>query len=338
MTPRDDVATREPAPIERSPRERTTRSRAKVVLQLVAVAIALGYAAHELSGQWDAVQGVAAGVRLDWPWILLGSALVLLTHGSLVQGWRLLLGGWDTAPSFWTSARIWSVSNFGRYIPGKIWSVGALSVLAERAGVSGVAAASAAILGTLLNIGAGFGIVALSGARVFVGVRPWMQQAALASAVAFVVGVLLLPRLLPPVVEWITRRRSLPTVERHLSSARLWSVTAINAFAWVGYGLAFAAFARGVTPQVAGAAAAFVTVYTASYLIGYLVLFAPGGVGFREWALIAMMVALGMGTQPEVTVLALASRVWITILEILPGLIALLFMPRATGLTARAAK
>jgi hypothetical protein len=51
-----------------------------------------------------------------------------------------------------------------------------------------------------------------------------------------------------------------------------------------------------------------------------------------------MLVALGMGTQPEATVLALASRVWITVLEILPGLIALLLNPGASRLLTRSAK
>ena len=307
-------------------------------LQVLAVGIALAFAALALRGQWNEVRAVASDIRPDWPWILLGSAIVLLTHACLVQSWRILLAGWDRAPGFWPGVRIWTVSNLGRYIPGKVWSIGALSVLAQRVGVSGVAAASAAILGTLLNIGAGFGIVALSGARVLGVIKPWMQTVALVSAAAFVVGVVLLPRLLPPVVEWITRRRGLPSVDRHLSASRLWTVTTINALSWVGYGLAFAAFSRGVTPQVAGASAAFITVYTASYLWGYLVLFAPGGIGFRELALVAMLIALGMGTAPDATVLALASRVWITVLEILPGLIALLFTPGASRVAVRGAK
>jgi uncharacterized membrane protein YbhN (UPF0104 family) len=267
-------------------------------------------------------------VRLDWPWIMLASAIVLLTHASLVQSWRMLLAGWDVAPSFWRSVHIWTVSNLGRYIPLKVWSIVALNVLASRAGVSGVAAAGAAVMGTLLNLGAGFGIIGMSGTRVLGALGPWMRATAIGLAVAFVIGVVMLPRVLPPLVGWIATKRGLPRVERHLSAGRLWTVTAINALAWVGYGLAFAAFTRGVTPQVAGGIAAFVTVYTASYLAGYLVLLVPGGIGVREAALVSMLVALGMGAAPEATVLALASRVWITILEIAPGLIALLLTPR----------
>ncbi|MES2522179.1 MAG: lysylphosphatidylglycerol synthase domain-containing protein [Gemmatimonadota bacterium] len=292
------------------------------------LALALGLAGRALARDWEQTRAVAAGITLDWPWILLASVMVLLTHAALVQCWRTLLDGWDEAPPYWTSARIWSISNFGKYLPGKVWSIIALKMLAGREGVSGAAATSAAIMGTLLNIGAGFGIVALSGTRALDALHWSMQWGAMVGAVCFVIGVVLLPRLLPPAVRWYTARRGLAPVDRHLSATRLWSVTAVNALSWIAYGLAFAAFSRGVTPQVAGAADAFITVYTASYLAGYLFILAPGGVVVREAVLATVLVALGMGTLPEATVLALASRVWITILEIAPGLVSLLFSSR----------
>ena len=306
------------------------RLRAKQIVQLLLVVATLAYAGRALAGQWEEVRAVARNIRLSWGWILLSSALVLCTHASLVQSWRMLLAGWDTTPSFWTSVRIWTVANLGRYLPGKVWSIGALSVLAAREGVSGVAAASAAILGTLLNLGAGFGIVALSGTGVLGAINPWLARVSVAASALFVVGVVLLPRLLPPIVNWIARRRGLSVVNRHISARTLWAATAVNVFSWVGYGLAFAAFSRGVTPQVAGAGVAFITVYTASYLWGYLWLFAPGGIGYREWALIAMLVALGMTAKPDAIILALASRVWITVLELTPGLVSLFFTPASS--------
>jgi len=305
------------------------------IAQYVLLALTLAFIVSAVVTQWSALTHVARTTTLDWWWIVAGSALVLLTHAALIQAWRMLLSGWDVAPPFWTSARIWSSANLGKYLPGKVWSIGALGVLAGREGVSGVAAASAAILSTLLNIGAGIGIAATAGSRVLSTVSPLVGRMALVCAVLFAAGVVLLPRLLPPVVTWIARRRGLPAVDRRLSPGVLWAVTAINALSWVGYGLAFAAFSRGVTPQVAGAAAAFITVYTASYVWGYLVLFAPGGLGFRELAIVALMVAMGMATRPDATMLALASRVWITVLEITPGLIALLLTPglRRSGAT-----
>lgn len=307
----------------REPPRSFVSPRIRSVIQWLLIAATLVFMWRALSAQWSELRAQARTLDPSWGWILLASVLVLLTHAMLVQAWRLLLGGWDSAPPFWASVRIWSTANLGKYLPGKIWSIGALGILAGREGVSGVAAASAAVLGTLLNIGTGLGIAAWSGAGAFRSVHPTIARVAMLGAAMFAIGVILLPRLLPPVVDWFARKRGLPAAARHISPGVLWGVTAINALSWVGYGLAFAAFSRGVTPQVAGASAAFITVYTASYVFGYLVLFAPGGLGFREFALVALMLAMGMSTEPEATILAVASRVWITVLEITPGLIAL---------------
>ena len=301
------------------------------IAKWVVLLATLAFAARALQGYWGEVRSVASEIRISWGWVILGSAIVLLTHASLVQSWRLLLAGWDRAPTFWSSVRIWTISIFGKYVPGKVWSIGAMSLMARREGVSGVAAASSAILGTLLNIGAGFGIVAISGANVLTVLHPSFGLLALIGSLLFLVGVLALPWLLPPVVDWLASRRGLPPLGRHVSARRLWSVTALNFASWIGYGLAFAAFSRGVTPDIgthmgawfSGAGVAFITVYTASYICGYLFLFAPGGFGVREGALVALMVGLRMTDIPEATVLAVASRVWITVLEITPALIAL---------------
>jgi uncharacterized membrane protein YbhN (UPF0104 family) len=101
----------------------------------------------------------------------------------------------------------------------------------------------------------------------------------------------------------------------------------MNAAAWLGYGLAFALFSRGVTPRIGSDPALFIAVFTASYLIGYLVLFSPGGLGFREAALTVLLVGVGAAGQGDAVLLGVTSRVWLTVLEVLPGLISLGLLP-----------
>ncbi len=344
VTPVDQLP--EPVPGELSQSNaRSSKRRVWQIAQWVLLLATLAFAARALQGYWSEVRDVASEISVSWGWVFLSSAIVLLTHASLVQSWRILLAGWDRAPDFWTSVRIWTISNFGKYLPGKVWSIGAMSVMARREGVSGVAAASSAILGTMLNIGAGFGMVAITGAGVLTVIRPSFGLLALIGSVISLVGVLVLPWVLPPVVNWLTVKRGLPPVGKHVSARRLWSVTGFNFASWIGYGLAFAAFSQGITPEIgaqmgsgfAGAGVAFITVYTASYICGYLFLFAPGGLGVREPVLVALMVGLRMTDIPEATVLALASRVWITVLEITPGLIALLWSRRPETRRSRSA-
>jgi hypothetical protein len=93
-----------------------------------------------------------------------------------------------------------------------------------------------------------------------------------------------------------------------------------TAVAWILYGVAFRLFVVAVMGDAAGTTASYVAVYTGSYLVGYLVLFAPGGVGFREASLVLLMPSFGLASTAEATLLAVASRLWLTVLEVLPGL------------------
>ena len=81
----------------------------------------------------------------------------------------------------------------------------------------------------------------------------------------------------------------------------------------MGYGAALWLLARGLLPSVNLAPGLAIAVFTASYLAGFLALFAPGGLGVREGLFILMLQGpLGIGAA---TALAVASRVLLTITE-----------------------
>jgi hypothetical protein len=317
----------EPIPARNGVLAALRRPRVRLGLLLLAFA-GLAWA---FAGQWrelqDATRASARALAPDWSWIALASLIVLATHAMLVQSWRLLLAGWGGHIRYGRAVQIWTIANLGRWIPGKVWQVGALGMLAEDHGVSPVAAAGAALLGTLLNIGAGFGITVLTGANGLELIRPGLKPIFVGLSALFLAGVVALPWVLPSVLRRIARWRGVAHADRQLSPAAVWTATAINGASWVCYGLAFACFSRGVTPAISGDPLAFVAVYTASYLIGYLVLFMPGGLGFREAALVAFLIGTGAAGKGDATILSVASRVWITVLEVLPGLIGLLLLP-----------
>lgn len=285
------------------------------------------FIAWALRGQWTEMRASARELHVEWRWIVAASASVLAVYAMLIQSWRLLLRGWGGELAYWPAVRIWTIANLGRWIPGKVWSVGALSVLAAREGVSGAAAAGAAVLGTLLNIGAGFGVAVIAGAEGLDTVYPGFRNGALIATVVFLAGVLALPLVLPSVLGWFAAKRGVPMVTKQLSAGALWGATAMNAASWLGYGVAFALFSRGVTPQISSDPVVFIAVFTASYLIGYLVLFSPGGLGFREAALTVLLVGVGAAGRGDAVILGVTSRVWLTLLEVLPGLLSLLFLP-----------
>ena len=302
------------------------------VLQLVFLVAALAYTARQVAANWTTVQASVANMHPNWGLLLAASVIVLLTYAALIQSWRVLIAGEGSALQFLPAARIWFIANLGRYIPGKVWSIAALNVMAAREGVPGTAAAGAAILGTLINIGAGFGVVALSGSRLISGLDPVFRWASVVGSVIFVLGVIALPRILPALAQWTAIRfgKSAPRVR--LPAQNLWTSVTINVLSWFCYGGAFLVFSHAVVPRVTGTLAQFTGVWTASYTLGYLAFFAPGGIGVREATMTAAMVGLGMASVGDAVLIAATSRLWLSLVEVLPGLIALLCSPASRRL------
>jgi hypothetical protein len=300
---------------------RAARRRLAWAATLAVVAFVLWRAAEDLSGQWSAVQTRAGSLRPAWGLVAASTVIVLATYALLIHAWRTLVGAWGGPLGFGTATRIWTISNLGRYLPGKVWSIAAMGLLARQAGVPAGAASGAAVAGTLVNIAAGFAVLLLSSSRVLRALAPGAESLAVAVAAAAAVGLLALPFVLGPAMRVASRllKRDVPV--REAPRAVLWLVVLANVAAWVGYGVAFGVLAAALAPASAGNWVGYLAVFTGSYLVGYLALFAPGGIGFREYAMVSSLTALGLASPVDAWLLAAASRLWLTVLEVAPGVL-----------------
>jgi len=285
-----------------------------------AVAVTI-FIAAVLVSQWSELREAAANARPRWGYIALSCALVLANYALLIQAWRILLAGWGSSLGFWESARVWTISNLGKYIPGKVWAIGTMAVMVQSRGVSGAAAVGAALLGSLINTVAGFVVLAATGAGVLE-----LPTAAVIAIAALGAAILVAPPFLP----WLGRlagrlaRRDI-TIPR-IPHGAIWMTAAISAISWILYGIAFRVLAAGVLSRAPGAAGLYTAIYTGSYLAGFLAIIAPGGVGVREVVMAGALKGAGFGTG-EAILLVVASRIWTTILEILPAALFLVIRP-----------
>ena len=252
--------------------------------------------------------------RPDWLW-LIGSSLLLfagyLFAASLWGRMVVELGG--PSVGFWASCRIFFTANLGRYVPGKIWQIAGLAYLAKRQGVTGSVAVAAAILGQLLSlVGATLvGLVAFMGGDE--GVRSlgiW----------AVALGALLLVLVsVPGVLRWVVRvwfRLARQEMPEEVAPGPLFGLkwTALYAVVWVVYGVAFWGLVRsfGLSPRIEAIGPA----YAAAYVLGYVAIFAPAGIGVRESFIIVFLEPiLGTGS----VAIAVISRVWTTLVELGPA-------------------
>jgi hypothetical protein len=85
------------------------------------------------------------------------------------------------------------------------------------------------------------------------------------------------------------------------------------------YGVAFRLLTLGVLGSAPGATSLYVAVFTGSYVLGFIVLIAPAGVGVREVSMGAALANAGFALS-SATVLVIVSRLWLTVLEIIPAL------------------
>jgi hypothetical protein len=288
-----------------------------------ALAVAVVYFAwRTLATQWAAARDAGLSWHLVWGWVALSGGLVLLAYGLLIEAWRVVVTQWQGREqellSFGTAARIWFISNLGRYVPGKVWQIASMGLLAQRAGISPLIATGSSILVNLVALTAGAGVVALTGSSLLAG-------APLAWAAIVVAGVVI---LLAPRLTKLLARLASAMLNRQVSAPGIpergtWLAALACAAAWILYGTAFWALARGVAIEAAGGVPLYIAAFTASYLLGYVTVIAPGGIVVREAALVALAAKFQLMSGGEALLLAVASRLWLTILELLPGAILL---------------
>jgi hypothetical protein len=284
----------------------------RVAQALVGLSIVL-FAIRALARNWDQLRSQPLEWQLQPGWLVLSLVLTWLMYALLILGWRSMLNGWGQRLDGWSAARIWILSSLGKYIPGKVWAVAGMALLAQRAGVAPWAATGSAVVMQVLAIGTGAAVAGLAGARNLESA----QRGAGAGLVLLVAGAIISVGLLlwPPFLRRLLRLAAPQAAgERPPAGRGIVVGIATNIVAWLGYGLALWLLSRGLLPSSDLGLRLAIAVFTASYLAGFLALFAPGGIGVREGLFILMLQKpLGVGAA---TSLALASRLLLTVAEL----------------------
>ncbi len=289
--------------------------RAVKVLSRLLVAAALGFMA------WQIVKNAAALRDFDWEVepLRLAASVVALSGVYLwgVLVWRLTLGGFGARTPVRPLARAWFVANLGRYIPGVVWQFLSLAQLSTAAGLG----PALAVTSLLVQMGFLFLSALVLGAF-------WIPV----SAAGFIAPALPLVRWASPaavllvhprVIRWalalvgrVTRRETLAWHAGWATGVGLLALAAAN---WLLYGAAFYLFLSAFVPVSPSAIPALAAMNALAWVVGYIVFFAPGGLGYKELALAALLTS--MVPAPVAAALSVAARLWTIAGELLPALL-----------------
>jgi uncharacterized membrane protein YbhN (UPF0104 family) len=291
-----------------------TRRKLFKLAQWIFAAAVLFFAARSLATQWNKVEARLLHVQFGWQWIAAATVVVLLSFALLIEGWRRVMGAWDSHLPFGQAARIWFLSSLGKYVPGNIWSLTAMGVMARGRGISALAAAGSSIIMQAVSLVTGAAIVMITGAQLL------GQPVLVGVSVLILIGILLsAPRFLPPLTVWIGSIIGKEVAPPSVPATSIWTAAIASALSWLLYGFAFQLFVRGLLGAAPGEISRYIAVYTAAYILGFISPIAPAGLGVREFTLAAFMTQLGLANEADAALVAIAARLWLTIIELVPS-------------------
>lgn len=289
------------------------RRRAWIVGQVVVAGIVAAMAWRAIVRNWQEFGSLRVSLDLRPTWIVLSVLAVFVSYAISVEAWRRILAGWGEHLPYGQATRIWLVSSLGRYLPGKVWSVAGLMVLAQRAGVPAWAAGASAVALQAVAIGTAVAVVAAATPNAASPLR-------LAAAALAALGTI-------AILAWKGTARLMARLSASTAAmvplpvGAVAQSAALGVLAWLVHGGAFWLLARGLgLPDTLpfGTAAG---VFPLAYIVGLLALFAPGGLGVREVVLIGLLVPTIGGSSA--VVLTVASRILLTVTEVAAPLVVL---------------
>lgn len=303
-----------------------THNRLRRVVAIMVVALVLGFMARSLYANWQSVQGY----RWEFNYPLLVAA-ILAASGTLALyawQWRFVVTRLGGRVSYPQAFRIFFLANLGRYVPGKVWQFLGWFYLGEQAGIGRVQ--------TLTSISVNLGLQTLTGLALGLAVLTAIQGEELRARywplllLLVPLGLVALrPRTMETVLNWGLRRLGREPVSLGLCTRDMAWFTLGHLACWAAYGVSFFLFVRSLHPVSLGSLPAMAAVYASAWVIGFLSLLTPGGLGVREGVL-AYLLGFWL-PAPIAIVVSLLSRLWIMAGELIGTAIAWRIRPPAAA-------
>jgi uncharacterized membrane protein YbhN (UPF0104 family) len=306
------------------------RVRSNPVARLALLLIVLAFCGYALAAEWPGVQ--AALGRMRW-YAVAGSVVAAMAGaGAMMMAWRALLADLGSPLPVLATARITSLGQLGKYVPGAIWSFAAHVELGYDYHVPRLRGAASVVMALAVSIGVGLVIAAIG--------LPLASATAARHYLWIMAAIpVLVACLCPPVLGRLTDRLLGVIGMQRLARRPTWRGLAVvvgwNVLGWLLLGLQVWALLASVTGRGADVLLLAVAGYALAFSAALVLVVFPGGIGPREVILIAVLAPVL--DRPAALALALLARVATTISDLAWGAIGLAIGWRAPAAAAAAA-
>jgi len=266
--------------------------------------------------QWD----------IDWFTALISALFLFLAYITAAIAWQTIIYGFGHKIRLSDSFRIVYLANLGRYIPGKIWQVFGMVALAKEVDIPARVSLASFALAQAYSLPAAFLLI-----PIFIGNISSIESLAvygnifyLVFAITFLVFLIFFfkPDGLNIALNRLLKILKREPVEYRPDIKNRMAIFVWYLITWILFGLAFHYFLEALLDRSTLPINYSVGTYIAAYILGYISFLSPGGLGFREGVMTALLTPfLGVGLSVSIS---LIHRVWITCAEAIISLIALL--------------
>ncbi len=293
----------------------------RLTLGLVLVAASLYFLGSRLIRDWHEIP--FDRLHFSAGWLALSFAVLLIVHFP-VYGWlwAAILRTLGARVPVLRATAVTTVSALGKYAPGKVWFTLGRMALVRDYGVS----EAKCLVSVVLEI-----IITLLGGIILLGLAVLLVPAAQVPRPVFYLFlltplclVLLVPRVMNRLLAVGLRWFRQPAFELRLPFASLLGLVGICLLDWLVQGLGSYLLLRSFYPLSISSLPTLLGGYAISWMVGFLVLVVPAGLGVREsiYTVVLKMAIPG----PLAVIAALVTRVWQTLGELAAALVGLVLL------------
>jgi glycosyltransferase 2 family protein len=220
------------------------------------------------------------------------------------------------APMSWIG--LYFKGQLGKYLPGSVWQYAGRAAMVRSRGVP-VQVGLVSLAVEVVASAAAAAIVALLVLPVAWTLAGWAALAALTA-----VSAALRRRIAAGIHRLRLRAVPVARLDRATLAAGLQSLpaaVALYVLVWVAYGLGFWLTARALFAVPASQLPLYIGVFATGWVVGFIVIFAPGGLGIRDAVIVALL-SSRIG-EAHAIALAAASRLILTAVDLAGGVTAL---------------
>lgn len=297
---------RDPVDVVAPPAPRSRRARVLTVVKWVAAIVAIVFLVRSI---WTQRADIARDfTELDALTVTVGVVATVVALVANMLSWRAMMAATGFRVRLTAAASIFFVGQLGKYIPGGVWSIAAQAELGRAHGLQRTGSAVAALASMLVSMvtAALVGIVAvLLGSSSGLASFWWLIPFVLLGLVA------LTPPVLGRLIALAFRLLRRPAQDTTLGWAGTVMSLVWSLVMWLAYGVQASFVLRAFGSDSAVLFPVAVGAYAVAWLVGFLVVIAPAGIGPREGVLVLLLGTVATGSSAFA--LAVISRVFMTI-------------------------